>query len=187
MQEVKPPYVMGSDRLRFRPFTLADAPLIYELDSDPDVMQFISKGKPTPLEKIKQEILPKFLTYYDDPRHLGIWATYEAATEAFIGWICLKPDRFIPEIEVGYRLKKQFWGNGYATEGSKFLIHNAFTHWGIDRITAHTLEYNHRSRRVMEKCGLQLQYPFVYGEEVLPGWTEAERRAVRYGLANPLR
>jgi len=180
---IQHPYVMGSDRLRFRPFTLADASLIYELDSDPEVMRFISKGQPTPMEQIEQEILPKLLTYYEDPRHLGTWATYEAESDAFVGWICLKPDRFIPEVELGYRLKQQFWGKGYATEGSKFLIRNAFTQWGIDRLTAHTLEYNQRSRRVMEKCGFTFQYPFVYGEEVLPGWAEVERRAVRYGLS----
>lgn len=182
MRNVSSPYVMGSDRLLFRPFTQADAPLIYELNSDPDTMQFISKGKATPLEKIEQEFLPRILSYYEQPHPIGLWATYEADSEAFIGWICIKPDRFIPEMELGYRFKQPFWGKGYATEGSKFLIQQAFTVGGCDRLTAHTLEYNQRSRHVMEKCGFRFQYSFVYDEEVLPGWTEQERRAVRYGL-----
>ncbi|MEP0889287.1 GNAT family N-acetyltransferase [Leptolyngbya sp. PL-A3] len=183
MHDVSSPYVMGSDRLLFRPFTQSDASLIYELDSDPDTMQFISKGKATPLERIEQEILPRWLTHYDQPLPIGMWATYESKSEAFIGWMCIKPDRFIPEMELGYRFKRPFWGKGYATEGSKLLINQAFTVGGLDRLTAHTLEYNHRSRRVMEKCGFRFQYSFVYDEEVLPGWTEQERQAVRYGLS----
>ena len=58
-------------RLLFRQFTTADARLLHELDSDPEVMRFISHGLPTPLERIEQEILPRWMRYYETPTHLG--------------------------------------------------------------------------------------------------------------------
>lgn len=174
---------MESDRLLFRRFTAADAPLIYDLDSDPAVMEFISKGKPTPLDRIEQVVLPEWLSFYERPGCPGLFATYEAASREFMGWFCLKPDRLISEIELGYRLKQKFWGKGYGTEGSRFLLQQAFEVWDIPQVTSHTLAYNTRSRRVMEKCGLQFQYPFIYPETLLPGWSEGDRQAVRYGIS----
>ena len=57
-------------------------------------------------------------------------------------------------IDLGYRLRRSAWGNGYATEGSRALINKGFTEHGIDRVAAETMTVNLVSRRVMEKCGL---------------------------------
>jgi RimJ/RimL family protein N-acetyltransferase len=176
---------LETERLFLRVFTLSDAPLLYALDSDPDVMRFISKGTPTPLEKIVNTVLPGMLRYYETHDHLGFWAAHERASGDFIGWFHLKPDRFVPEaIDLGYRLMRRCWGRGFATEGSRALIDKAFTVWDIDRVIAHTLVGNAASQRVMEKCGLRFERRFTYPESLLPGWTLAERQAVRYGLDN---
>ena len=166
-----------------RQFTLDDAPLLYALDSDPEVMRYISKGVPTPLEKITGKVLPKWLRYYETSDHLGFWAAHERASGDFIGWFHLRPDRFAPEeMELGYRLMRRFWGRGYATEGACALVEKAFTDWGIDRVVAATLVDNTASQRVMEKCGLRFETQFTYPESLLPGWTVAERKAVKYGV-----
>lgn len=52
-----------------------------------------------------------------------------------------------------------------------------------DFISARTLETNIASQRVMQKCGLTLRERFLYSTERLPGWTESERRAVKYGMS----
>ena len=175
--------ILETDRLFLRRLTPDDAPLICDLDSDPEVMRYISKGQPTPLEKIENEVLPRWLRLYEKHEHLGFFAAHEKASGDFIGWLCLQPDRYIPEIEIGYRLKRHVWGRGYATEGSKALVEKAFTAWGLDRITSHTLAVNKASQRVMEKCGLCFQHSFTYEESLLSGWTEEERQGVRYGLS----
>lgn len=179
---------LETDRLILRKFTRDDAHLLVELDSDPEVMRYISKGHPTPLERIETDILPRWLQYYETSEHLGFWAAHEKASGDFIGWFHLRPDRHCPEdTELGYRLKRTAWGKGYATEGARALIAKAFSEWGIDRIVATTLVGNSASRRVMEKCGLRLERSFTYEEMRLPGWTLSERAAVKYGLRNQRR
>ena len=174
---------LRTERLYLRRFTAADAPLLCELDSDPEVMRHISKGVPTPLATIEKEILPSWLRMYELSDHLGIWAAHETATDRFIGWFLLRPDRYVPDDpELGYRLRRDAWGRGYATEGSRALIEEAFQHWEIERIVARTLVGNAASRRVMEKCGLRFEEFFTYPLELIPGWTEEERAAVKYGL-----
>ncbi len=175
--------VLETPRLLFRRFTEADAPLLNALHSDPEVMRYISKGVPQSLAEIEEKVLPRWLAYHDEYEHFGFWAAHERATKAFIGWFHLRPFRGDPdEIEVGYRLHRRFWGQGYATEGSRALIEKAFTDWGVEKIVATTLAENAASRRVMEKCGLAYEGPFVYPSKLLPDWTVEERRGVKYGL-----
>jgi RimJ/RimL family protein N-acetyltransferase len=174
---------LETERLFLRRATLEDARLLYELDSDPEVMRFISRGVPTPLERIEREILPRWLRYYEEHAHLGWWPAHEKASGDFIGWFHLRPDPYSPqEQEVGYRLKRGAWGRGYATEGTRALLVKAFTEWGIAKVSSRTLERNKASQRVMEKAGLRFEHSFVYEERLLPGWSEEERRAVKYGL-----
>ena len=56
------------------------------------------------------------------------------------------------------------------------------TEWDIDRVVAHALTGNAASHRVMEKCGLHFEGRFTIPERILPGWTVAERQAVKYGM-----
>jgi RimJ/RimL family protein N-acetyltransferase len=173
---------LTTERLSFRQFTPHDAPLLHALDSDPEVMRYISKGQPTPLARIAQDLLPQWIRYGTATPHLGYWATHEQASGEFIGWFHLRPDRYNPrEIELGYRLQRQVWGKGYATEGARALIAMAFAQ-GVECVVARTLVDNLAARRVMEKCGLQWEEYFTYDASLLPGWTATERQAVKYGL-----
>ncbi len=155
--------------------------MLFELDSDPEVMRHISKGQPTPLDRIQNEILPRFLNYYTQSPPRGFWAARLRDTREFVGWFHLRPDKITPdEMELGYRLRRSAWGQGLATEGSRALVRKAFGEWGYPRLSARTLVDNLGSRRVMEKAGLTFEGEFTYGPEALPGWSEEERRAVKY-------
>ena len=170
-----------TERMYFRQFRAEDAQLLFELDSDPEVMRFISKGQPTPLNRIQNEFIPRFLEYYRQSPPQGFWAANLRRNHEFMGWFHLRPDRISPrEMELGYRLKRSVWGRGLATEGARALLERALEEWGYARICARTLAGNLASRRVMEKVGLKFEAEFFYGENVLPGWTETERRAVKY-------
>ncbi len=70
-----------------------------------------------------------------------------------------------------------------ATEGTRALIVTGFRDWRHDKICARTLVGHAASRRVMEKSGLLFEREFVYGTDIIPGWTEEERRAVKYSLS----
>jgi RimJ/RimL family protein N-acetyltransferase len=176
--------ILETERMYFRQFRVEDAQRLFELDSDPEVMRFISKGQPTPLARIQNEILPRWIDQYRQSPPRGFWAAHLREGDEFIGWFHLRPDRISPEeMELGYRLKRSVWGRGLATEGSRVLVAKAFHAWGCAKVCARTLAGNRASRRVMEKAGLVFEAEFYYGEDLLPGWTKAERRAVKYSTA----
>jgi RimJ/RimL family protein N-acetyltransferase len=167
-----------TERMHFRQFTDADAPLLFELDGDPEVMRFISKGKPTPPAKIQNEIIPKFLNYYRKLPPQGFWAAHLRSGGDFIGWFHLRPGTLNEtEMELGYRLKRNAWGRGLATEGSRALLAKAFNAWGHDKVSAHTMADNAASRRVMQKLGLKFGSDFITKRTCsMAGWNKATGR-----------
>jgi RimJ/RimL family protein N-acetyltransferase len=153
---------LETERLVLRRFTMADAGDLVSLDADPDVMRFVTGGIPTSREEIENEFLPAFLGYYQRYEGFGFWAAIEKASGEFLGWFHFRPrpDAAPGEVELGYRLCKPAWGQGYATEGSRALIRKGFTESGVQRVTAETMAVNQASRRVMEKAGLKLVRAF---------------------------
>ena len=149
---------MESERMVLRRFTMADADRLADLDSDPEVMRFLTGGVPTPREVIQNEILPAFLRSYEGYEGFGVFAAIEKESGEFLGWFSLRPeDEARPEnVSLGYRLRRAVWGQGYATEGARALIRKGFTELGVQRVFATTYQDNHASRRVMEKAGLKL-------------------------------
>ncbi|NUP52086.1 MAG: GNAT family N-acetyltransferase [Catenulispora sp.] len=150
------PY-LETERLTLHPFTAADADLLIELDSDPAVMRYLTGGVPTPPELIREKYLPNILAGYEKwDGKLGLMAAREKATGAFIGWFILRPRAEGPldEVELGYRLRQAAWGAGYATEGSRALLHKAFTELGVRLVWAETMFVNRGSRNIMEKLGM---------------------------------
>lgn len=173
-------------RLHLRRLVANDADWIWQLDQDPEVMRHINGGLPTPRSVLEQQYLPRFLMDYPAGPHVGFWAAESRATGEPLGWFHLRPEKLPPhEMELGYRLRREVWGQGLATEGSRELLRRAFADWGLARVAAHTLAVNLASRRVMEKCGLRWERDFLVPQEWLPGWNEEQRRAVRYILEAP--
>jgi RimJ/RimL family protein N-acetyltransferase len=166
---------LETGRLTLRRFTGSDADHLFALHNDPEVMEFLNGGKPTPREVIVRETLPAFIA-------TGFFAAVEKPSGAFLGWFHLRARRGTPEDEpeLGYRLHKPAWGKGYATEGSLALIDRAFRELGARRVFAQTMAVNVRSRRVMEKCGMRLARTFhLEWEDPLPG---TEQGGVEYEL-----
>jgi RimJ/RimL family protein N-acetyltransferase len=180
----QPTILLSTQRLRLRQFTVGDVDNIVALDSDPDVMRYITLGQPTPRATIEQRVLPSWLKFYESGGHIGFWAAELLATGEFIGWFHLRPDRFEPEQqEVGYRFHKRYWGQGLASEGGRALINDGFTVSQFAVISARALQGNLASQRVMQKCGLKFECEFVYPEHILRGGSELQRRAVKYSAS----
>ncbi|MFY4722483.1 GNAT family N-acetyltransferase [Streptomyces sp. LaBMicrA B280] len=175
---------LETDRLTLRRFTADDADLLIELDSDPAVMRYLSGGEATAPEIVRERHLPFIIAGYEkwDGR-LGLFAAHEKGGGAFIGWFCLRPERDGPrdEAELGYRLRQAAWGKGYATEGSRALLHKGFTELGVRTIWAETMTVNRGSRKVMEKLGMTLKgnIPTPPDMQLVEG---AEHGGVRYEI-----
>jgi RimJ/RimL family protein N-acetyltransferase len=148
---------LQTERLFLRRFTVDDVDEIVALDSDPEVMRYISGGKPTPRSEIETDYLPSWLSYYERFAGFGFWAAVEKASGEFIGWFHFRspPDHAVDDVELGYRLRRSAWGKGYATEASRALIDKGFRELGVQRVFASTMAVNKASRRVMEKAGLK--------------------------------
>ena len=105
---------LETERLVLRRFTEDDVDNLVELDSDPEVMRFITGGRPTPRQEIENEVLPMFLDYYERFPEYGFWAAVEKSTERFVGWFHFRPAEGThpDELELGYRLRRSAWGKG---------------------------------------------------------------------------
>jgi RimJ/RimL family protein N-acetyltransferase len=150
--------ILETPRLILRQFTEGDVDNLFTLNSDPEVMRYLTGGRPTPREEIHDQILSFHLAVYDRLDRLGTWAAESTATREFLGWFHFRPgqDAEITNIDLGYRLRRSAWNKGYATEGSRALISMGFTELAVERVFAHTMTLNAPSRRVLEKCGLTL-------------------------------
>jgi RimJ/RimL family protein N-acetyltransferase len=191
MREQDAHVILETPRLAVRQFTEDDVDNLFDLDSDPEVMRYLTGGLPTPRERIRDQVIPHHLGVYKRLDRLGTWAAESAATGEFLGWFHFRPgpDGDITNIDLGYRLRRAAWNKGYATEGSRALIAMGFTDLGVKRVFAHAIAANTASRHVMEKCGLTLvrtipyegPYPIEGGEhgEVEYALTRADWDAAR--------
>ncbi len=154
--------LLETARLTLRQFTPADVDRLVMLDSDAEVMHFITGGVPTPRAEVADVILPFWLSYYDKSPVAGFWAAEESTSGDFLGWFHLRPgeNRAADEPELGYRLRRQSWGTGLATEGSRALVDFAFIKGGARRVVAETMLVHAASRHVMEKVGMRLVREF---------------------------
>jgi RimJ/RimL family protein N-acetyltransferase len=150
--------ILQTPRLALRQFTDNDLDDLFELNSDPEVMRYVTGGRPTPREEIRDRTIPFHLAAYQRLDGLGTWAAESAATGEFLGWFHFRPGPGggTADIDLGYRLRRAQWNKGYATEGSRALIAAGFTSLGVERVFAHAEAANAASRRVLDKCGLTL-------------------------------
>ncbi|GHF26382.1 GNAT family acetyltransferase [Amycolatopsis deserti] len=155
---------LETERLILRHFTPADVDLVTDLDRDPEVLRYLGA------DAASRDVVERD----------GFFAAIEKASGEFAGWFEFRPlDE--GEVELGYRLRRRFWGRGYATEGARALIAKGFTEGGVRRVVAFTMSVNTGSRRVMEKAGLR--YVRTFHEDwpdPLPG---AEHGDVEYALS----
>jgi RimJ/RimL family protein N-acetyltransferase len=88
----------------------------------------------------------------------GLWAVEIPDVSPFIGFVGLSipsfDAHFTPCVEIGWRLARACWGNGYATEGAWEVLRFGFGRLGLREIVSFTVPANVRSRRVMERLGM---------------------------------
>lgn len=160
------PNLFHSERLVFREIDASYAPQVLQLNSDPLVLQYLhelpTRDEAHALSVINERILPQYRQY-----GYGRWAVHTRNEDQFIGWCGLKyrPER--QETDLGYRLLREAWGQGYATEAAAATLRYGFEVLGLERIVAIAQTGNLASLRVLEKCGMQfLRMDHVDGFEV---------------------
>lgn len=145
---------LTTDRLILRPWHEADREPFAELNADPRVMEFM----PRLLSREESDDFFDRIQTHFEQHGFGLCATEHRASGAFIGFVgLLVPKfevRFMPAVEIGWRLGCKWWGQGFATEGAREIVRYAFDVIGLEALVSFTVPGNRRSRRVMEKLGM---------------------------------
>ena len=148
------PIEVTTPRLRLRQWRESDREPYAALNADPAVMRFFPGKQSREASDRSIDVWRAEL----DERGWSNWAVESLESGAFVGFIGLSvPKRalpFMPCVEVGYRLAKEHWGKGYATEGAKAALNVAFTRLALNEVVSFTALLNLPSRAVMERIGL---------------------------------
>jgi RimJ/RimL family protein N-acetyltransferase len=160
-----------TDRLVLRPRALADTDACLEMDGDPAVTQFVGGPWDDPVAH-RQFVEARTRGPYPDG--LGYWTIRDRQEPGrFLGWVLLIPaDGVGPDIEIGWRLRREAWGRGLATEAARPVLAHAFVTLTLARVVAEIDVRNGASIGVAEKLGLRYRGPAG----------DAQRPALRYTL-----
>lgn len=157
MLEVPP-----SLRLCFALLSAKDADLLFEVDQDEQVMRYINGGKLTSMQTITEVMLPRMAKYYNPQQGFGIWQVRQRADNAYLGWVLIRPmafDSSAPsdnDIEIGWRFKRQYWGQGFASEAAAAVAQAVLMYNPkIQYLSANAMPDNAGSIGVMRKLGMQ--------------------------------
>jgi RimJ/RimL family protein N-acetyltransferase len=156
------PLPLTTERLVLRPPTLDDLDAWHAIYVDAEAVWY---GAPRSSVDENGEKLTRQIAHFAEDG-FGMCVVDLTASGETIGAAGLQQLEGGPEIEVGYRFLKKYWGHGYATESARASIDFGFDELALELIVAVALESNVASRRVLEKCGLrEIGLTHVYGLE----------------------
>lgn len=145
--------MLHTERLLLRPYTEADFPFVYRMNSDPEVMRYIRP--PATEEGPVRERLAMWARYTaDNPDMLHLLMESRESGQ-LLGLVICRQVEFLPgqDLEVGYSLAPEAQGKGYASEAVRAVQAYAVRQLGASRMVAFTDAENLASHRVLLRCG----------------------------------
>jgi RimJ/RimL family protein N-acetyltransferase len=148
---------LESDRLTLRMLRDSDLDAYAEMCADPEVMLYIGDGQPLARPMAWRNLA--MMVGHWSLRGYGLLAAEERASGIFVGRIGFwNPDGW-PGFELGWMLRRSFWGRGYATEGARLALQFAFTHLDQPHVISLIHPENASSIRVAQRLGERLVGP----------------------------
>lgn len=145
---------LKTERLLLRQWREADYEPFAALNADPDVMAFY----PSTQTAERSLEMAKYFQGLIAEKGWGFWAVERLSDQRFLGFVGLHEPSYdlpvTPCVEIGWRLSKDAWGKGYATEAAKAALGFAFETLKLKQVYSFTSVGNLRSRAVMEKIGM---------------------------------
>lgn len=145
-----------SDRLYLRRFLKSDLGSLQKLEGDELVMNMTGPARAqSPSESDAR--LTKILEYRELVPCCGYWAGIEKSSEELVAWFMLLPDLVHKtQFELGFMVRRDCWGKGYASELAQVLCQEAKKYKEISLIVAKTHKQNIASQKVLKKCGFTI-------------------------------
>lgn len=175
--------IIETPRLILREWKETDIPFFATMNADPEVMECFPK---TLSYQETIEFVERIRSRFEKSGY-GLYAAELKKDSSFIGFIGFSvpafESYFTPCVEIGWRLCREFWGNGYAPEGAAACLRLGFEKFGFEKVYSFTAEHNVKSIRVMEKIGLVKDGEFDH-PKVEPG--HPLRRHVLYRITREM-
>lgn len=154
-----------TERLIIREIVPHDADGILSLDGDAFVLKYIAQKPIIDLNQAKDTI--SFIRQQYINNGIGRWAMIEKATMNFVGWTGFKlittpTNNKVNYFDLGYRLIRDCWGKGYASEAAIACIDYGFMSLHLDEICAIADTENIPSIKILQKAGLIKSERFIY-------------------------
>jgi RimJ/RimL family protein N-acetyltransferase len=147
------PLELETPRLILRQWNDSDGDVIADMNADPEVMHFFPKTR----DRAESDAMIDRLR--EKWRNEGFsFAAVEVKGGGLIGFTGLSwsdfPPHLAPCVEIGWRLARHAWGQGYATEAAQACLAQGFDAMGLSEVVAFSVAGNRRSRAVMERLGM---------------------------------
>ena len=155
-------YFFTSQRLGFRSWSETDIQLMAEINADPEVMAFFPAIQSLPqttdfIKRMQAQQASKGYCYF---------AVDRLDNKEFIGFIGLTDQSyeadFTPCVDIGWRLKRSAWNNGFAREGAASCLAYAFTVLALERVYSVAPKVNVRSEHIMQRIGMHKVKEFIH-------------------------
>jgi len=165
--------MLETERLILRNWQESDVEHYLALASDVGYHCFTRPGRfmVQNAKEAKARVRERMLLF--DRRKLGKFPIFlkksrPTETGEFIGTCGIEPFNLEeqPELELGYRLRLNFWGKGYAKEAATAMLKYGFDDLRLPKIMAFVLPQNRASVRILEQLGFQYLRDFVHAELV---------------------
>jgi RimJ/RimL family protein N-acetyltransferase len=172
---------LRTERLLLRRWLARDRQPFAAMNADAEVMEHF----PAMLSRAESVAMIERTEACFERRGYGLWAIELVAEERFIGFTGLSPVdipvAFAPAVEIGWRLARPFWGQGFASEAAGAAVTFGFGERDLREIVSFTAMGNARSRKVMERLGMRRD-PEEDFDHPLLGEADPLRRHVLYRL-----
>ena len=147
-------FLVTSKRIGLRKFRLEDLDTMAAINADPIVMEHF----PSTLDRKQTQQFLNRVNERSVQDGMAFWAAEILETGELIGFVGMQnvpfESDFTPAVEIGWRLAKQHWGHGYATEAAEACLKHAFEKRELDEVVSFTALCNERSEKVMQRIGM---------------------------------
>lgn len=169
-----PPPILETERLLLRPFTRDDFDLLHSRHQDPQVVQYLLYSEPWTRET-QETWLAELLGHYEADA-MGHVALIRKSDGVLVGRSGLSSWLIEGEVELGYTLWREFWGMGYATEGSQRWRDYAYEELQLPRLISLIQKENAGSMKVAQRNGFAYESDIPRHNRTFTIWAQSREQ-----------